>query len=96
MKELKKKLFRVFFCAEVLVFVLLYWFGTQGMQTLRQLRYGNKLLAQQVAEAEQELVTLEEYIVHCEQNNFYKEKIAREQLQMARADETIYYVTKES
>lgn len=53
----------------------------------------NTLASAQLRELEQSLVTARAQLEHKSMHAFYKEEIARKELQMARADEVIYYLT---
>lgn len=88
----KKIIFRVAFLVQVLIFSGWYVWGKDGLVFLQRIRHQNNVLAEQVNALEQEVDDLSMNICAVKTEDFFKEKIARQQLQMARADETIYIV----
>lgn len=91
-KDLKKLTLRVFFVLEVTLFTLFYLFGAQGLQALMQLKKQNVILHNELESMQQDVKDLEQKLQDWRTNLFYKEKIAREQLQMARPNEEIYFL----
>jgi len=91
--HIKRILLRVFFSIEVLMFCGVYMYGKNSISMLVALQNDNRALQAQLYEQEQEIAQLEYAITQWESSPFYKEKIAREQLQMARAQEQVYYRT---
>lgn len=92
-KEMKKKLFRLFFAAEVLIFFGYYFCGKQGLHHIWHLQAENNEFEQSLAGLNVEIAALEHEIHEWSTQPFYKEKMAREQLQMAYAGEQIYYLS---
>lgn len=92
MKMLKRKILRIFFGAEIFVFFLAYFFGSQGFYNLQKLKHENAVLEKDIFASEQELSDLAAEVVAWQTEPFYKEKLAREHLHMARTDEEIYYL----
>jgi cell division protein FtsB len=91
---MNKRIFlRMFFLFEVIVFTFIYLFGTHGMQAVMQLRNENYLLADQVSSLKAAVKELKSSYCVWQSKPFYKEKIAREHLHMARGDEIIYYTS---
>lgn len=88
----KQKLLRIFFALEITVFVLLYIFGSQGLQATRALVQECSAIERTIAQVRTEIKALKAEIVVCESDTLYKERIAREQLQMARAGDTVYFI----
>lgn len=88
----KKVLMRFFFSLEMLVFCGVYLFGKQSITVLVSLQKENDLLQNQLLEQKKEIAAIEHTIHEWQEHPFYKEKIAREQLQMARKDEQVYYI----
>lgn len=95
MHEKKKKLLRMFFAGELVLFSLFYLFGPQGLKSIRNLKVENKDLHKQIELLNHDIAELNQQIHFVQTDPFYKEKIAREQLQMARKDEIIYYMIDE-
>jgi cell division protein FtsB len=90
MKTIKKALLRIFFAFEIVVFSFVYLFGAQGLSTMRQLKQEDTQLQTTLVQLEQEVQTLTIHVAALKTNPFYLEKIARENLHMARKDEVIY------
>lgn len=93
MKTVKQTILRIFFAIEITVFVFVYIFGPQGIQALRHVKQENMVLEQHLDVLRAEVSELKDTLVAWEQYPFYKEKIAREQLQMARKGDQVYYLT---
>ncbi|HRN78016.1 MAG TPA: septum formation initiator family protein [Candidatus Dependentiae bacterium] len=91
MKSVKQIILRIFFVIETVVFAWMYIFGAQGVRVLHTLDAENHELECTVQHMRDELRELDQRIITWENEPFHKEKIAREQLQMARAGDTIYY-----
>lgn len=90
--EIKRLVIRLALVAEVCVFAYFYVCGTGGVTTMYSLDNetsiidgANRVLLQEVSAIEQEIIAWNE-------DDFYKEKIAREQLQMAYDGDDIYYL----
>lgn len=92
MKITKRMILRIFFAGELVVCAFFYLFGTQGIRTLYRMKRQNNTLANQVAGVRSSVKQLEMQIALWQTNDFYKEKKAREQLQMAHADDIVYYI----
>jgi len=90
MMPIKRVVLRLFLLLEVVVFGHIYLFGNNGLHSLTKLRQGIKLIEQETHQLAREVESLEIEIEEWESNDFYKEKIAREQLQMARKNDEIY------
>ena len=88
----KRVLLRLFFGLEVGIFALLYLFGTHGLQALVTLRKENGCLAFEVKELELQVKELETTVVAWKKEPFYKEKVARESLHMARKQDEVYLI----
>jgi cell division protein FtsB len=91
-KDIKKLTLRIFLALEIILFSLFYIFGSQGLQALMRLRHQNIILHNELESIQQDVKNLELELVDWRKNQFYKEKIAREQLQMARPEEDIYFL----
>ena len=90
MRELKRTGIRIFLCAEVLVFAGFYIFGSSGMPKIFHLQHEIHLLQTDLSTLKFEISQLEGQIALQKTHPFFQEKIAREQLQMARTDEQIF------
>ena len=92
MKEVKRKIFRMFFLLEIIIFSLVYFFGSHGIHAIWQVQKDNKLLECQIKVTELEVQDLAKQIEDWKSDSFYKEQLAREQLQMAKRDEKIFLI----
>lgn len=91
--QVKRICIRMLFGAEILIFIGIYIFGAYGIKTLSHLKQETAFVEQEVANVQQEVDALQREIIAWNTHPFYKEKIAREQLQMAREGDTIFYLT---
>ncbi len=91
MKLVKRTFLRVFFGIEIVIFTFMYLFGTQGIRVLRQLQRENKTLDSEIQQLHDHVNNLEEQAVAWKSDAFYKEKVARERLHMARKNDVIFY-----
>lgn len=92
MKKMKRLLLRIFFAAEIAVCAYLYVFGAQGTRSFARLQEENNQLALAVNTLADETKKLELQIALWQTSDFYKEKKAREQLQMAHTEDIVYYI----
>ena len=83
-------LLQVCLIIEIVLFAGVYLFGNRGMHALIALKKENDILEQEIVKTEREIALLRQEIDEWNLYPYYKEKIAREQLQMARKDEIIY------
>lgn len=91
MKELKRLCFRCFFALEIITFCYFYTFGSQGLPAWFALQKETTILEQEIAQLHKDIAVLKTEIALFEQFDLPKEKIAREQLQLARPDDYIFY-----
>lgn len=92
-KQLKRKVVGLLFCAEVCVFTYFYVCGAHGLRAYWQMREDNTAFETELVASRAQLALQERELERRKTQPFYKEKIAREQLQMARDNEQIYYLT---
>lgn len=78
---------------ELIFFAALYVAGSHGVYALRALDVETRDLMADIALLQKDVQTLETTLHAWQNHPFYKEKMAREQLQMARADDTVYYLS---
>lgn len=78
---------------EIVMFAGFYMRGPHGLQALEGMRGECTAIHHDVEALRQEVATLQHEIDQWEQHPFHKEKIAREQLQMARTDDEVFYLT---
>lgn len=88
----KQLILRIFFGAEILFFAWTYFLGPQGMYALWALDGESQKVIAQNQQLEQEVARLSKRVAAWKGSPFYKEKYAREKLQMAYPDDEIYYI----
>ena len=94
MKKIKRIFLRAFLVVEALIFTSLYCFGNQGMVAQCRVRETNNALEAEVTALCTEVATLEHELAQWHSDSFYKEKAARERLQMARSDDIVFCCDK--
>lgn len=92
MKLSKQQVGRCAFLVELLVFTGYYCLGTGGLIALMHTKKEIAGIRAEVELLQSEIHHLENTIAMQKKHPFFKEKIAREQLQMAHANEEIYIV----
>lgn len=95
MLSIKQLLLRLFWTIELVGFIGIHFLGPYGVQAHNIEINKINILSKEIDKLSTYVYTLEREIADCESSNFYKEKIAREELQMAYPEETIYYVTRQ-
>ena len=88
----KRFLLRVFFIAEILFCGWFFLFGEHSLLRLDLLKKENDIFLSEVLELEKFVKKLEDEVEQWKQNPFYHEKIVRENLQMVRPGEQVYYI----
>jgi len=90
--NIKKIAIRFLLCIEMFVFGYLYVCGKNGLHKLQEQK--NEIVALQVrmTQLQQDIDILTADIHVWQTDDFYKEKIAREQLQMARKGDKLFYI----
>ncbi len=83
---------KIFFILEISVFSLAYIFGGRGLQAIRYISHENKKILSNINKLNQDINNLNQELINWSSDDFYKEKLAREQLLMARPNEKIYYL----
>lgn len=94
MKETKRNALRIFLGAEIALVALYYLFGSFGLQALRLADRTNQTLLEELKGLETEVLALAKELEERKTNPFYKEIIARKELQMAYDNELIYVLPK--
>jgi cell division protein FtsB len=92
MKTVKQTILRVFFALEMCVFLGLYLFGPSGFQSIIVLERENAELKFEIERLDEQTDQCRQKIAACQADSFYKEKIAREQLQMAREGDEVFLI----
>lgn len=93
MKEIHRIMLYIILTAEVVMFSGFYVYGTQGLEQLWRVQQENENLAEKKREIIKQIDQLEHEIADWNNHDFHKEKIAREQLQMAHEGDEIFYLT---
>lgn len=91
--ELKRLAARLLFATELLVFVWVYFYGAHGFLELTALREECAQIVVQKERKAADIKLLQDKVIAWNVHSFEKEKLAREQLQMARKDEIIYLIS---
>ncbi len=94
MKDIKRKALKIFLGAEVTFIGLYYLVSSSGLHALRSADIHNSQLLEEVKLLETEVTALELDLEERKDNPFYKETIARKELQMAYENELIYLIDK--
>ncbi len=89
-KELKRMTFQFFLGAEIIVVTFFYLIGPGGLQALKSAQRQNSNLIEEIKRTEGEVNALSRELADRKNNPFYKESIARKELQMAYENEIIY------
>jgi len=92
MNELQQTALRVIIGCELVLVAFFYLFGYGGIYALREADLFNRGLITDIKNLDLEIATLEHELDERQKNPFYKESIARKELQMAYKDETVYIV----
>ncbi len=91
-KVIKKFFFRAFLFVEVILFIYFYFFGVAGLNTRKNLNLENVKLDEKISVLKKEVEHLSSKLEDLNKYDYYKEKIARQNLQMAKKDEIIYFL----
>jgi cell division protein FtsB len=89
----KKMVLRKLLVLEIVIFMGYYLFGFQGLHSIQCLKTENSNLEEKIFQERTQIDQLNVQIVQWDATLFFKEKIAREQLQMAKEGDEIYYLT---
>lgn len=92
MIQVKKIAMRLFLVLEMFAFGYVYVCGKNGLQSLRKHKITVTDLKKNIVQLNQEVASLEHEIHVWQSDDFYKEKVAREQLQMARRGDELFYI----
>jgi len=75
---------------EIVIFAGYLLWGAHGVRAIRALQEKNRILEEQIAQAEEEIKQTRAELDDWNTYPFYKEQYAREHLQMARKDDEVY------
>lgn len=76
---------------QIILLAYIYKEGKNGLHAMYALQQETEQAALRVTQAEQEIDTIKQDILAWNMHPFYKEKIAREHLHMARQGDIVYY-----
>ena len=91
---MKRKSLRIFLGLEIALVAAYYLFGSYGLQVLRSADSYNAHLLEDIKKQESGLESLHRELDERKDNPFYKEMVARKELQMAYENEIIYIIDK--
>ena len=94
MNLLMRLLFKFLFILETGLFIWTYVLGAQGIHAVLMMQRENQRLIDTIEETKNEILDLQISIEAWKTNPFYKEKRAREQLQMAHEDDRLFWLDK--
>lgn len=92
MKIYKKAILRYLFVFEILIFIGVYFFGNNGYKRIGEINDENKKLCLEIEDLKGEISVVQKEIQEWQASDFYKEKFARERLQMAKEGDEIYFI----
>jgi len=92
MKIYKKTILRQLFVLEILVFIGVYLFGKDGYRHIREVNAENQKLSCEILVIKNEIEAIEKEVKEWQASDFYREKFARERLQMAKEGDEIYFI----
>lgn len=90
---IKKNVARTFVCFELIIWSVFYYYGDQGMKQIQQMKVTNAHVQTQVVALQSDIAACQHELHQWNTFAFYKEKIARERLQMARSTDMVFYLT---
>jgi cell division protein FtsB len=90
--RIKQVMVQLLLMVELCVFGYAYMYGNNGMGTLQARQKEVDTLRTTIEQLKKEVAAVESEILVWQTNDFYKERIAREQLQMARKDDQLFYI----
>ncbi len=86
----KKTILRLAFTLEIAVFGWFYYYGLHGLKTVGELQCENEAIEKRIELARDDIEMRQQEIIAWQTDPFYREKVAREQLHMAKEGEEIY------
>lgn len=92
-RSTKQLVLRVFLLAEAWLFCMNYFFSSQGLYALRHITAKQLCIQVECKALEDHLAQLRSQLILIASDDYFQEKIAREQLQMAYPQEKIYIHT---
>lgn len=77
---------------EILIFGMFYFFSKHGLRELQRLSQENQELQVELEQLRADVSKLEQQLQIWQEDDFYKEKIARERLHLSKPGEQIYHL----
>ncbi len=90
--KLKQKIVRGIFCVEILIFSGWYICGSHGIRAQRAVAHERMQVEIAIQALRAEITQLKTEIAARQTDELYKERVAREQLQMAREGDIVYFI----
>lgn len=91
MNRAHKILYYLLIVFQISLFGWMYRYGPHGAQKINPVQKDIKYLEKEVICLKNEIEIISQDIALYQSHSFFKEKIAREQLQMAAIDDVVYY-----
>jgi cell division protein FtsB len=82
---------RFFFIVEMIALTLYSLFGSSGIFMIQDAQKAYKKVQKEIQETQETINRLQNQVNDWKKYPFFKEQLAREQLQMARKNEVVYY-----
>jgi len=82
-----------FLIAEIVIFGIVYLFGSYGIRQLKIAKNEQKAFILEVEELKKHVEKLEKQLQEWEKDSFQKEKMARERLHLSKPNEHIYHIS---
>ena len=89
---IKRSVIPLLFLTEIILFIGLYLYGPHGRPLLHKLKKENDAIMSTIITTENDIEQLHTMIAAWQSNPLYQERIAREKLHMAKAQEQVYYL----
>lgn len=89
----KKIVVQLILSVELVTWSAWYYYGQKGIAAISAMKGNNAVFEQRLNDLRTKIAIHEHEIDQWDLSTFYKEKIAREQLQMARHNDIIFYLT---
>jgi len=93
-RQIKQIAIWILFTIEITLFSSVLLYGKNGLYAILELYKENKQIIQETQKIDRQIQLLENKILEWNAHDFYKEKVAREQLQMARPHDRVYYLAQ--
>lgn len=88
----KQYIVRFFFFCELILFFGLYFLSPHGYNIIVNLKKENYALVESIKQEKQNIARLTEELILWNTTSIKKEKIARQELQMARPQDRVYFL----